>query len=103
MIMSQYLGRGSTSRGRMAITAQLSTVVAEHPYLRTAGDKEAVLRSLDNLRAALTPVKNLTWALPLSNQTTADYVNSLVVSAAARRSNHWMGELSPRFQFECDS
>ncbi|KAI1845097.1 hypothetical protein JX265_002817 [Neoarthrinium moseri] len=91
MIMSQYLGRGSTSRGRMAITPQLTTVVAEHPYLRTEGDKEAVLKSLDNLRAALTPVKNLTWALPLANQTTANYVDSLVVSAAARRSNHWMG------------
>ncbi|KAF3004614.1 hypothetical protein E8E14_008457 [Neopestalotiopsis sp. 37M] len=91
MIMSQYLGRGSTSRGRMAITAQLSTVVAEHPFLRTAGDKEAVLKSLDNLRVALSPVKNLTWALPLANQTTEDYVDSLVVTANARRSNHWMG------------
>ncbi|KAH8200482.1 hypothetical protein TruAng_005375 [Truncatella angustata] len=93
LIMSQYLGRGSTSRGRMTITAGLSTVVAQHPYLRTAGDKEAVLKSLDNLRAALTPtnVKDLTWAVPLANQTTADYVDSLVVSAAARRSNHWLG------------
>jgi cellobiose dehydrogenase (acceptor) len=87
----------------MAITAQLSTVVAEHPYLHTAGDKEAVLKSLDNLRAALTPVKNLTWALPLANQTTADYVNSLVVSAAARRSNHWMGKPSffPTIESSC--
>ncbi|KAK6070571.1 fungal cellulose binding domain-containing protein [Seiridium cupressi] len=91
LIMSQYLGRGSTSRGRMAITAGLSTVVAEHPYLHTAGDKEAVLKSIDNIRAALTPVKNLTWALPLANETTDAYVDSLVVSAAARRSNHWMG------------
>lgn len=78
----------------MAITAQLSTVVAEHPFLRTAGDKEAVLKSLDNLRAALSPVKNLTWALPLANQTTENYVDSLVVTANARRSNHWMGKTS---------
>lgn len=75
----------------MTITAQLSTVVAQHPYLRTDGDKEAVLKSIDNIRGALSGVKNLTWAFPLANQTTADYVNSLVVSAAARRSNHWIG------------
>ncbi|KAI0134670.1 cellobiose dehydrogenase [Xylariales sp. AK1849] len=91
IIMSQYLGRGSTSRGRMAIKGDLSTVVATAPYLHTDGDKEAVLKSIDNVRAALANVKNLTWALPLANQSTADYVDSLVVSAAARRSNHWMG------------
>lgn len=91
MIMSQYLGRGLTSRGRMTITADLSTQVAQHPYLRTDGDREAVVRSIDNVRAALGRVANLTWALPPANQTTAEYVDSLVVSAAARRSNHWIG------------
>ncbi|ORY65545.1 cellobiose dehydrogenase [Pseudomassariella vexata] len=91
MIMSQYLGRGSTSRGRMGITAQLNTIVAEHPYLHTPGDKEAVLRSIDNVRAAFTGLSNLTFALPMPNQTTLAYVDSLVISPAARRANHWMG------------
>ncbi|KAK8020386.1 carbohydrate-binding module family 1 protein [Apiospora arundinis] len=91
MIMSQYLGRGSTSKGRMTITPGLSTFVAEHPYLRTPGDKEAVIKSLDNLRSALGNYPNLTWAVPTKNVTTEAYLNTLVVSASARRSNHWIG------------
>ncbi|KAK8114146.1 fungal cellulose binding domain-containing protein [Apiospora kogelbergensis] len=91
MIMSQYLGRGSTSKGRMTITPGLSTFVAEHPYLRTPGDKEAVIKSLNNLRSALGNYPNLTWSVPAKNVTTEAYLDTLVVSASARRSNHWIG------------
>ena len=90
--MSQYLGRGSTSKGRMTITPGLSTFVAEHPYLRTPGDKEAVIKSLNNLRSALGNYPNLTWSVPTKNVTTEAYLDTLVVSASARRSNHWIGK-----------
>ncbi|KAI1402017.1 hypothetical protein F4819DRAFT_496243 [Hypoxylon fuscum] len=91
MIMSQYLGRGQTSRGRMTINAGLSTVVSTPPYLRDENDKAAVIQGIENLRSALSPVKDLVFQFPASNQTTSAYVDAIEVSAAKRRSNHWMG------------
>ena len=46
MTMSQYLGRGMTSRGQMSISATLSTVVSTVPYLRTPEDRAAVIQGL---------------------------------------------------------
>lgn len=74
MTMSQYLGRGSTSRGRMAISKTLDTVVAQHPYLRDPNDLEAVIQGIHNMQNALKGVVNLTWASPLSNTTIDAYV-----------------------------
>ncbi|XXH03587.1 hypothetical protein Hte_009992 [Hypoxylon texense] len=91
MIMSQYLGRGQTSRGRMTINAGLSTVVSTPPYLRDENDKAAVIQGIENIRAALSPVKDLQFQFPSTNQTTQAYVDGIEVSAAKRRSNHWMG------------
>ncbi|KAI1380835.1 hypothetical protein F4677DRAFT_199933 [Hypoxylon crocopeplum] len=91
MIMSQYLGRGQTSRGRMTITPGLSTQVAIPPYLREDNDKAAVIQGIENLRNALKTVANLEFQFPSTNQTTQAYVDGIEVSAAKRRSNHWMG------------
>ncbi|KAH9900088.1 cellobiose dehydrogenase [Xylariomycetidae sp. FL2044] len=91
MIMSQYLGRGTTSRGRMTIQSTLDTIVSEVPYLKDENDKFAVIQGIENLRATLAGVKNLTWAVPAENQTTKAYVDSVAVTAAKRRANHWMG------------
>ncbi|KAI1437222.1 fungal cellulose binding domain-containing protein [Xylaria sp. CBS 124048] len=91
MTMSQYLGRGSVSRGRMTITGALSTVVSTLPYLHNQNDVDAVIQGIKNLRSALSGVENLTWDLPPSNETVEDYVNNLVVSYATRRANHWIG------------
>ncbi|KAI8963724.1 hypothetical protein F5Y11DRAFT_135832 [Daldinia sp. FL1419] len=91
MIMSQYLGRGQTSRGRMTINAGLSTVVSTTPYLRDPNDKAAVIKGIENLRSALSTVKDLEFRLPATNQTTESYVDAIEVTSAKRRSNHWMG------------
>ncbi|KAL2178314.1 cellobiose dehydrogenase [Thermothelomyces heterothallicus CBS 202.75] len=91
MTLSQYLGRGVVSRGRMGITSGLSTTVAEHPYLHNDGDLEAVIQGIQNVVDALSQVAELEWVLPPPNGTVADYVNSLIVSPANRRANHWMG------------
>lgn len=61
--MSQYLGRGSTSRGRMTITANLDTVVSTLPYLRDQHDVDAVIQGLVNLQNALKGV-GLNWTYP---------------------------------------
>lgn len=77
MTMSQYLGRGSVSRGRMTITPALDTVVATPPYLHDVNDKLAVIQGLYNLKAALSGIKDLQWVVPRSNQTIEDFVNTV--------------------------
>ncbi|RKU45211.1 hypothetical protein DL546_008237 [Coniochaeta pulveracea] len=91
MTMSQYLGRGVKSRGRMTITPALSTVVSDLPYLKDANDKAAVIQGIVNLQNALKNVKNLVWTYPNSTTSAADHVNNMLVSYSNRRSNHWMG------------
>ncbi|RYO74473.1 hypothetical protein DL764_010817 [Monosporascus ibericus] len=91
MIMSQYLGRGATSRGRMTIDGALTTHVTTHPYLRDENDVAAVIQGIENLRAALNGYANLTFAVPADGQSTQEYVDEYIVSAATRRANHWMG------------
>ncbi|TGJ83688.1 hypothetical protein E0Z10_g5078 [Xylaria hypoxylon] len=91
MTMSQYLGRGSVSRGRMTITKALTTVVSTVPYLQDKNDVLAVIQGIKNLQTALSSVKNLTWALPAPDTTVENFVNNMVVSYSNRRANHWIG------------
>ncbi|CAI4217414.1 unnamed protein product [Parascedosporium putredinis] len=63
--MSQYLGRGAKSRGRMTIARNLNTAVTTVPYLQDSNDVEAVIKGIENLQAALANVANLTWTYPL--------------------------------------
>jgi cellobiose dehydrogenase (acceptor) len=77
MTITQYLGMGTTSRGRAAINGQLNMQVATQPYLRNAADKEAVIAGIDYVRSALGSVQNLTWITPTSSQTTTAFVNSV--------------------------
>jgi len=91
MTVTQYLGTGSQSKGRMTITRQLNTFVQLAPYLHNEFDKEAVIRGIDNVKAVLSSIPGLTWISPPTNQTTADFVNSMPATAAKRRANHWLG------------
>lgn len=77
MTLSQYLGRGSTSRGRMTISRRLDTVVSTHPYLRDQNDVDAVIQGIKNMRDGLKGVANLTWSSPLANITVENYVNGV--------------------------
>ena len=77
MTMSQYLGRGATSRGRMTITPALTTVVSDVPYLKDANDKEAVIQGIINLQNALKGVSGLTWNFPNASVSARDYVNNV--------------------------
>lgn len=90
--MSQYLGRGQVSRGRATISSGLSMSVSTQPFFHDDGDKQAVIQGIKNMRAALSSIEGLEWVVPLANQTAEDYVESLLVTANGRRSNHWMGE-----------
>lgn len=77
MTMSQYLGRGAKSRGRMTITKALTTVVSTLPYLQDKNDVQAVIQGIKNLQAALANVEGLTWTYPPSNITVEDFVNDV--------------------------
>ncbi len=77
MTLSQYLGRGVVSRGRMTITSGLATAVTEHPYLHNAGDLEAVIQGIKNVQNALSVIPNLTWVLPPPSGTVENYVNGV--------------------------
>ena len=77
MTLSQYLGRGSKSRGRMTITEGLDTVVSTLPWLHDQYDVEAIIQGIKNLQASLSSVKNLTWTYPNSTTTVEDFVNNV--------------------------
>ncbi|KAL2755480.1 carbohydrate-binding module family 1 protein [Sodiomyces alcalophilus JCM 7366] len=89
--ISQYLGRGATSRGRMTLTANLNTIVSDVPYLKDSEDVEAVIKGIENLQKALAGVPNLEWLHPAPNVSAREYVENMLVSYANRRANHWIG------------
>ncbi|KAI1129260.1 cellobiose dehydrogenase [Nemania abortiva] len=106
MTITQYLGTGAKSRGRMTITAALNTRVAVSPYLSDPADKAAVITGLENVQKYFAPISNLTWIRPAPEQASITkssilslrvsrnataYVNSLPALPAARCSNHWIG------------
>lgn len=77
MTLSQYLGRGVVSRGRMAISSGLDTNVAEHPYLHNDVDKQTVVQGIKNLQAALNVIPNISWVLPPPNTTVESFINNV--------------------------
>lgn len=77
MTLSQYLGRGSTSRGRTTIGVGLNMVVSTLPWLQNAGDLEAVVTSIEHVVSALNTVKNLTFLQPAPGVSASDYVNNV--------------------------
>ncbi|OCL14160.1 cellobiose dehydrogenase, partial [Glonium stellatum] len=91
MTMSQYLGRGSTSRGVLSIAGGLNMYVSTLPYLRTAGDLEAVVKGIANLQAAIAKIPAIVWEVPAPSVSASDFVSTVPITANARRSNHWIG------------
>ncbi|KAM7182813.1 cellobiose dehydrogenase [Rhypophila sp. PSN 637] len=91
MTLTQYLGTGSVSRGRLTINNQLKTIVSQSPYLNDANDKAAVIQGVQNLRDALSKVSGLTWVRPTASQTSTAFVNSIPSNPGSRNSNHWIG------------
>ena len=87
MTLSLYLGRGVVSRGRMTITPALVTTVAEHPYLRDAGDREAVIAGIKSLVDSLSVIPNITFVLPPKGQTIEGWFDSVRPLPHPLRSN----------------
>jgi cellobiose dehydrogenase (acceptor) len=77
MTITQYLGTGAKSRGRMTITSALNTRVATSPYLNDAADKAAVIKGIENVQGYFNAIQNLTWVRPSNAQNATAYVNSV--------------------------
>ncbi|KFY32079.1 hypothetical protein V493_00537 [Pseudogymnoascus sp. VKM F-4281 (FW-2241)] len=91
MTISQYLGRGAVSRGRLNITPSLNMAVTQVPYLRDPNDVAAVVKGIENLQTALKNVQGLTWLSPAPGVSAQKYVEDYVVATSNRRANHWIG------------
>lgn len=76
MTLSLYLGRGQISRGRTTIGKGLNMVVSTLPY-GDVNDLASVAIAIDNMKAALSTVQNITLLLPPANVTGADYLKSV--------------------------
>ncbi|KAK0865739.1 hypothetical protein LTS02_005204 [Friedmanniomyces endolithicus] len=91
MSISQYLGRGKTSRGRTVINGALAMSVSVLPYLNNEYDLAAVTSGLDFLKASLATDPAIKMVYPPSNQTTADFLAAYPITTGQRSANHWMG------------
>lgn len=91
MTLTQYLGTGSVSRGKLTINNQLRTTVSKSPYLNDAQDKAAVVQGVENLRNALKNVNGLQWVRPSASQSSVAFVDSIPANPGSRNSNHWIG------------
>ncbi|KAF1999940.1 GMC oxidoreductase [Amniculicola lignicola CBS 123094] len=92
MTITQYVGTGTVSRGRMGLRANnLNTRVLTDPYLRNAVDKEVVATGIEYIRGVLSKIDKLTWIVPAANVTTSTFVDSVLPTKESRGSNHWTG------------
>ena len=91
MTISQYLGRGKTSRGRTTINGALNMVVSELPYLNNDNDIAAVAAGIDSLKEMLASDPSIKIVYPPQNQTTAKFLADYTVTTGSRSANHWMG------------
>jgi cellobiose dehydrogenase (acceptor) len=91
LTISQYLGRGTTSRGALSINGALGIFVSKSPYLQNDGDTSAVIAGIKSMMASIKKNPAIEFQVPAANQTVEQYVASLPKTPAARRANHWIG------------
>ncbi|KAJ3037383.1 hypothetical protein HDV00_001749 [Rhizophlyctis rosea] len=89
--LSQYLGTGKTSRGRLTITSNLRTVVSTPPWAQTAADVQAIADGLSVVYKALSKLPGIRWIYPSPGASDSDILNYVKTYAAGRGTNHWMG------------
>ena len=85
--LSQYIGTGSVSRGRVTITPNLDMHVSVSPYVTDPNDVEAVIMGVKSLMTAAAAT-NITFIHPAPGTSIDDYVNSYT---GPRGVNHLMG------------
>ncbi|KAG8629314.1 hypothetical protein KVT40_003179 [Elsinoe batatas] len=91
MVLSQYLGRGKTSRGKLTINKDLTINIAQNPFVNTQGDRDAIVQGIKNVIAALAKNPRITVLQPAAGVSVESFVAGVPDSPAARSANHWMG------------
>lgn len=91
MVLSQYLGRGKKSRGRMTINADLSMTVSDLPFVKDAGDVAAIVQGIKNLKEVIAKNSKLTMKYPTATESVEDFVKNYPNTVSARTANHWVG------------
>ncbi|KAI6869342.1 cellobiose dehydrogenase [Hortaea werneckii] len=91
MVISQYLGRGKTSRGRTVINGALDMTVSQVPYLNNEHDISAVAAGIESLKAALSKDPQIKIVFPAANTSTEDFLADYATTTGSRSANHWMG------------
>jgi cellobiose dehydrogenase (acceptor) len=87
--MTQYLGRGSTSRGRTTITSSLSMTVSTVPYFTDSNDLAAAKSSMQTMLNLLATNNTITQAYPDNSTTVDSFFASYPVTTGSRSANHW--------------
>ena len=77
LTISNYLGRGSTSRGVATINGALAMTVSTAPYLRNQADTDAVIASLKSMIKAIQKNPQIEFQVPAPGTTVEAYVASV--------------------------
>ena len=77
MTLSQYLGRGATSRGRATINSALVMDVGTTPYLHNQYDISAVIQGITNVLNIVKMVPGLTVLQPPPGTSVTNFVNNV--------------------------
>lgn len=91
MVLSQYLGRGKKSRGRITITPDLTMTVSDLPFVKDSGDVAAIVQGIKNLKEVIAKNSKLTMKFPTATESVEDFVKNYPNTVSARTANHWVG------------
>ena len=91
MVLSQYLGRGKTSRGRLTINQDLTLSFAQLPFVNTSEDVAVIVQGIKNVKAAIAKNSKLSLLFPTPSQSIEDFVATYPNTTSARTANHWVG------------
>lgn len=89
--ITQYLGRGKTSTGRVTMTPNLDLDISTLPYINTAEDKAAIIAGINKVRKAFSNSSTISVVYPAANQTTEDFLTAYPLTVSERTANHWIG------------
>ncbi|KAF8543135.1 hypothetical protein BDD12DRAFT_774183 [Trichophaea hybrida] len=88
-LLTNYVTRGQTSRGRIGLNAKLNHTILSSPYLVTKEDTEALITSFKNLLAGVKNIEGLQPLLPdLGSTSIEEFVQNYNLT---RVTNHWLG------------
>ena len=84
--LTQLLGRGSFSKGRMTISERLNTLASVPPYLRNDLDREVVIHAFENVKKMMENVEELSWTMPPPYLSARQFVETVSTLLRAQQS-----------------